>query len=159
MRTDQHPRAGYRALRRGRVSLPGHGYFVTTASHRREPWFARWSTAWSVCHALASPSLWRGSTLQAWVLMPDHMHLLLELGEDEPLPALMRRVKAVTSRAAALAGRPVGGPTWMPGYHERMIRNGINREAAARYIVANPVRAGLVRSCRDYPYWDAIWVG
>ncbi len=28
---------------------------------------------------------------------------------------------------------------------------------AARYIIANPVRAGLVYSVRDYPYWDAVW--
>jgi len=28
----------------------------------------------------------------------------------------------------------------------------------ARYIVANPLRAGLVESVRDYPHWDAIWL-
>ena len=30
--------------------------------------------------------------------------------------------------------------------------------AAARYIVANPLRAGLVGSIRDYPFWDAVWL-
>ena len=73
-----------------------------------------------------------------------------------PLP--QRRVKAVTSREAKAAGCGVEQPLWMRGYHERLMRNGLNREAAARYIVANPVRAGLVRSCREYPYWDAIWL-
>ena len=132
---------------------------VTTVCHGRNPWFGPWPIASSVSRTLSEPSLWRDALLQAWVLMPDHMHLLLELGDEEPLAALMRRVKAVTSRAAKVAGRPGDGPTWMHGYHEHMIRDGINREAAARYIVANPVRAGLVRSCREYPYWDAIWLG
>ena len=30
--------------------------------------------------------------------------------------------------------------------------------AVARYIVANPVRAGLVKNVRDYPHWDAVWL-
>jgi hypothetical protein len=31
-------------------------------------------------------------------------------------------------------------------------------QSVARYIVANPVRAGLVRRVQDYPLWDALWV-
>jgi hypothetical protein len=27
----------------------------------------------------------------------------------------------------------------------------------ARYIVANPLRAGIVKSVREYPHWDAVW--
>ena len=149
---------GYRALRRGRISLPRHGYLITTVCHQRQAYFADWPAASAVSRKLADPSLWRGTLLQAWVLMPDHAHLLLELGDQEALDTLMRRVKAVTGRVARAAGRGGDGPTWMAGYHDHMIRDGINREAAARYIVANPVRAGLVRSCREYPYWDAIWV-
>jgi REP element-mobilizing transposase RayT len=90
--------------------------------------------------------------------MPDHLHLLVELGDAEPLAALMRRVKSVTGRVARESGASRGGATWMRGYHERFVRDGPGREAAARYIVANPVRAGLVGSCREYPYWDAIWL-
>ena len=111
-----------------------------------------------MCREFAHARLWRSSLLLCWVLMPDHLHLLVALGDEEPLDKLMRRVKAVTSREAQAAGCGVEQPLWMRGYHERLMRNGLNREAAARYIVANPVRAGLVGSCREYPYWDAIWL-
>ena len=153
------PGPGYRALRRGRISLPGHTYFVTTVCHRRRPYFRSWSVASAVCREFSASRLWRDSEVLCWVLMPDHLHFLVELGELETLDALMRRMKAVTSRVAKAVDGRREGPTWMPGFHERLMRDGLNREAAARYIVANPVRAGLVRSCREYPYWDAIWLG
>jgi hypothetical protein len=38
------------------------------------------------------------------------------------------------------------------------LRRDENIRQAARYIVANPVRAGLVRRAADYPYWDCIWL-
>ena len=34
-----------------------------------------------------------------------------------------------------------------------------NLLAAARYLIANPIRAGLSRSFGGYPYWDAVWIG
>ena len=149
---------GYRALRRGRFSRPGHCYFVTTVCHQRQRFFADWAVASAVCGKFHSAELWNDSHLLCWVLMPDHLHFMVDLGESESLGALMRRVKAVTSRVAKIVGERADGRTWMPGYHERLVREGLNREAAARYIVANPVRAGLVGSCREYPYWDAVWI-
>ncbi|MEW2970339.1 transposase, partial [Pseudomonas aeruginosa] len=29
---------------------------------------------------------------------------------------------------------------------------------AARYIIANPIRAGLVRKAGEYPHWDCVWL-
>lgn len=138
--------------------MPGHRYFITTVCHRRQRFFASWPVASAVCRTFSEGRLWRDSMLLCWVLMPDHLHMLVELGHDEPLDALVRRVKAVTSKEAKSAAGRIDGQTWAPGFHERLMRGGLNLEAVARYIVANPVRAGLVRSCRDYPYWDAIWL-
>ena len=50
------------------------------------------------------------------------------------------------------------GSVWRDGFHERAIRSHENLRAAARYLVANPVRAGLVASVADYPFWDAFWL-
>ncbi|GBH14379.1 REP element-mobilizing transposase RayT [Pseudomonas syringae pv. actinidiae] len=38
------------------------------------------------------------------------------------------------------------------------MRNEQDMAGLARYIVANPLRAGLVKKLGDYPLWDAIWV-
>lgn len=51
-----------------------------------------------------------------------------------------------------------GGPLWQNGFHDRAIRNESDLLPAARYVIANPIRAGLVSSVCDYPYWNAKWL-
>lgn len=90
--------------------------------------------------------------------MPDHLHMLVRLGSAEPLSRLMQRIKAVTAAAANKSHGNGGGAVWMPGYHDHGLRREEDIPAIARYIVANPVRAGLVDRVGSYPYWDAIWL-
>jgi REP element-mobilizing transposase RayT len=89
--------------------------------------------------------------------MPDHWHGLVQLGPTEALSELMRRVKAVTAREV---NRHLGrqGTLWMRAYHERALRHEEDMRKVARYVVANPLRAGLVQSVGRYPYWDAVWI-
>jgi putative transposase len=47
---------------------------------------------------------------------------------------------------------------WQTAYHDRAIRQEEDLEGIARYIVANPLRAGIVSSVRDYALWDAKWL-
>jgi putative transposase len=54
--------------------------------------------------------------------------------------------------------RRVAGPLWQKGFHDHAVRGDEDMRALARYVVANPVRAGLVRSVREYPHWDARWL-
>jgi len=49
-------------------------------------------------------------------------------------------------------------PIWQDGYHDHALRAEESLEDVARYIVMNPVRAGLVKSVREYPLWDAKWL-
>jgi REP element-mobilizing transposase RayT len=92
----------------------------------------------------------------AWVVMPDHFHWLVEL-RDNTLPGLMRTTKSRCARAVnARLGRT--GQMWQKGFHDRAIRREEDLQAVARYIIANPLRAGLVRRVHDYPLWDAIWL-
>jgi hypothetical protein len=70
---------------------------------------------------------------------------------------MVRRFKGVVARRtnAALQRR---GPLWDVGFHDHALRSDESVIHAARYIVANPVRAGLVKRVGDYPFWDAIWL-
>jgi REP element-mobilizing transposase RayT len=92
----------------------------------------------------------------AWVVMPDHFHWLVELRTGS-LGPLMRRVKSGSSRAIVAAG---AGPLqiWQKGYHDRALRREDDLLKTARYIVANPLRAGLVHRIGEYPLWDAVWL-
>ncbi len=89
--------------------------------------------------------------------MPDHVHWLLQLGSCDALDIVVSRLKSATGRKANRAlGRQ--GRLWEVAYHDRAIRSDQAIIDVARYIVANPLRAGLVANIGDYPYWNAIWL-
>lgn len=88
--------------------------------------------------------------------MPDHWHGLIEPG-DEDLHRTVGRFKAAVSRAIKRESRRES-PVWQRTFHERALRRDDDVKAAARYLVANPLRAGLVNHIGDYPYWNAVWL-
>ena len=47
---------------------------------------------------------------------------------------------------------------WRSGYYDRAIRCEEQIKTAARYIVANPLRAKLVDRVGNYPFWDAVYL-
>lgn len=149
-------RTGHQALRKGRFSSPGHIYLVTVVCHGRRRLFRRFDTACAVSRLLADSDGWQDAQVLAWVLMPDHWHALIRLGAV-PLPVVMQRINSLTARAAnRCAGER--GQVWQPAYHDHALRDEEDVRAAARYLVANPLRAGLVKNIGDYPFWDALWL-
>lgn len=148
---------GHAALRRGRTSLPGQVYHLTFIVRGRLPVLHDANAATAAGMALLHPDTTGDASLLAWVLMPDHAHCLVALGARDPLPVVANRLKAGTARAVnkAVAGT---GALWQRAYHDHAARADEDVRTMARYIVANPLRAGLVRRIADYPYWDAIWV-
>jgi len=137
--------------------MQGQIYLVTTTTLRRNPLFSDWRLAAIASRALANRDLWRDARLLCWVLMPDHWHALIELGSGTRLDAVLNRIKAVSAREV---NRAVGvaGAVWARAFHDRALSEQDDLVAAARDIVANPVRAGLARSVREYPFWDAVWL-
>ncbi len=95
------------------------------------------------------------STL-CFVIMPDHMHWLLQLNDGD-LSTVMQKVKASTTRRIGCL-RGSSCRIWQRGFHDRALRREEDLQSVARYIAANPLRAGLVRNLGDYPHWDAIWL-
>ena len=152
------PPRGYRALRAGRCTESGRIYLVTAVTCERQRLFEDWRCAWAAAACLSDPATWGCARLLCWVLMPDHWHGLLQLEGDGPLSSVMQNAKGRMARAVNLA-RGRGGTVWMPGFHDRALRQERQLLPAARYIVANPLRAGLVDRLGRYPYWDAVWLG
>ncbi|MNE81534.1 Transposase IS200 like protein [compost metagenome] len=93
----------------------------------------------------------------AWVLMPDHAHWLLQLGETDSLGDVIGRLKSASSRHTNRALNRTG-PLWSKTFHDHALRADEELQAVARYIVANPLRAGLVKRIGDYPFWNAVWL-
>ena len=151
------PNPGSAALRRGRTSITGQHYLVTFTTARRMPHFADADVAMCAARVVEDARLWTDARLLAWVLMPDHWHGLIELGARDDLSGLMQRLKANTARCVR-AAHPAIRRVWEKGYHDHALRTEESLADAARYLVMNPVRAGLVGRVGDYPFWDAVWV-
>lgn len=143
-------------LRRGRHSELGAWYAITTVSHGRLPLFTQPALSAAVIAEIgqAADAGWLQS--YAWVLMPDHVHWLFVLRRGD----LSGCVQAFKSRAAHAVNRLQGrhGPVWQPGFYDHRLRDDDDLHAQARYIVANPLRSGLVARIEDYPYWHYPWI-
>lgn len=148
---------GHRALRRGRVSVPQQAYLVTVTTPHRRALFTCFDAGRAVCNAFSTSADEGDAALLAWMLMPDHVHWLLQLGTGASLGRVVARWKAAAPRALHIQTAHTGG-VWSRGFHDRAIRRDEDLVAAARYVVLNPVRAGLVARVADYPFWDAIWL-
>jgi REP element-mobilizing transposase RayT len=142
--------------RKGRGSEPGQAYLVTTATENREPLFSDWRIGRICVRELRVLHQFGVATSLAWVLMPDHLHWLLTV-HYTPLDYVMKRLKA---RSALMINRTLGrkGPVWQRGFRDHPVRQEQDLAGIGRYIVANPLRAGLVTQIGDYPLWDAAWL-
>ena len=78
----------------------------------------------------------------AWVLMPNHAHLLFSLKEGVVLSELVGRWKGASSRAAGIAaGRKTGGTAfWQKDYFDRLVRDWAHFWNCARYVRRNPAK-------------------
>ena len=150
-------RSGHAALRKGRSSVSGQSYLVTFATHDRRPYFTDWHVAREAAQILTSTGSWPDAHVLAWVLMPDHWHGLVQIEEGASLSRSVGFCKGRSARMLRQRNEPLGR-VWARGFHDRALRDADGVRAVARYIVMNPIRAGLVRSVREYPYWDATWL-
>jgi len=144
------------SLRAGRFSQNGQAYLLTAVTWDRAKPFSDWRTGRLLVGELRAVHLEGLVRSKAWVIMPDHLHWLVELN-GLTLEQLMRRVK---SRSAYKVNQLLGrsGRVWQKNFHDRAIRRDQDLKQVARYIIANPIRAGLVTRAGDYPLWDAEWL-
>ena len=175
----------YDALRKGRHSLHHQVYCITTVTRDRHPLFTDLNTARLLVHELRRLHESKNITSLAWVIMPDHLHWLIQLNGsdnyagrmnsalqktadpavgsnsfDQPNWPLSRVVKTLKARSALTINRQLGhsGSLWQRAYYDRAARKDEDIRQIARYIIANPLRAGLAQNIGDYPHWDCIWM-
>jgi len=143
------------ALRKGRHSRANLVYMVTTVCADRKPLFGSFRNARALVCSLQQAEA-SASTL-CFVVMPDHLHWMLQLKDGAELSETVRFVKARTTKIVK-ARWPGVGRVWQRGFHDHAVRSEENLRALARYVIANPVRAGLARSAAQYSHWDCIWL-
>lgn len=142
-------------LRTGRFSEAGRTYLVTITCHNRKPVFSSFHAG--CCFGRAIGELKNDAETWCWVAMPDHAHWLMAPGSEKDLSSCVQKLKSLTTRSlrkCASADHPV----WQRGFHDRALRREDELKPMARYVIANPIRAELVKSVRDWPFWDAAWI-
>jgi len=84
----------------------------------------------------------------AYCFMPDHVHLVAAARGEVDLVGVVQRFKSVSTRLYWQHGGK--GKLWQRGFYDHVVRNEENLRQLARYVLANPVRAGMVEDFRDY---------
>ncbi len=146
----------YNNLRKGRFSKPAREYFITTVTHHRRALFNDFYSARLLISEMRRLEQENHLIWLTWVLMPDHLHGLVRLSNDD----LSSTIKLLKGRSAYCINRYIGGngSIWQPGFYDHALRAEEDRLKLARYIAANPLRARLVEDLGDYPHWDSVWL-
>ncbi|MEO7993835.1 MAG: transposase [bacterium] len=100
--------------------------------------------------------------LLEWIIMPNHVHVLIEMGSTHSLSQVMHSWKSYT---ATMINRALGtsGTVWQADYFDRYIRDQRHFEAVVEYIRNNAVKAELVLKPEDWicssAHWRSILLG
>jgi REP element-mobilizing transposase RayT len=102
----------------------------------------------------------RDYRLHAFVVMPNHVHILVDIVGSMNLSRIVQRWKSFTSkqllaRATVRAAFP-DRRLWQPEYWDRFIRNEAHYRATVDYIAQNPVKAGLTPTAQAWPWSHAF---
>ena len=143
-------------LRKGRVSTPNAEYFITFVCQQRTPYFTDPTLAQLFCQSINHNEKTHQCQWLSWVLMPEHFHGLLSLG-DTSLGAVVGQLKGVTARRVNQSLN-TSTTIWQPAYYDHALRLEEDRVAVSRYIIANPLRRGLTERIGDYPYWNSVYL-
>ncbi len=136
-------------------SLNPHGtYFVTFSTWQRRGLFIVESYSRLFLKTLYGYRRQGRFELHAFVLMPEHVHLLLTPAPSITLERSLQFIKGGYSYALGVElGRK--GEVWQRGFTDHRIRDAADFDGHRRYIHENPVKRGLVECASDYRYCSA----
>jgi putative transposase len=144
-------------LMRGRVSLKHHIYHITACTENRQAFFHNVQYARLLINEMTTLVVKQEISSITWVIMPDHLHWLFQLMSDNNLSKVIQILKGRSSRAINQYEKGAVF-SWQRGFYDHAIRTKENLLALSRYIVANPLRAGLVDHVGNYAFWDSVYL-
>jgi putative transposase len=127
-----------------------HSYFLTFCTHRRHAAFAAPAIARLALEQILRSAARFKFAVFAYCVMPDHVHLLVHGRSTDA--DLRRFAKSAKQSCGQSYRRHAQCPLWQEGYYDRIVRPEEDLSGVARYIIENPVRAGLAHAAIDYPF-------
>jgi putative transposase len=149
-----------RAVSADTYPSPGHAFVATDRvldhCHSGSRWLEQAAIADLIAETIQAGEGERHFyELAGWVLMPNHVHLLIL--PKVPVPVIMRWLKGSTARRAKLLLGRTGQPFWQDESFDHWVRNNTEFDRIVQYIQENPVAAGLVSSAELWPWSSAGW--
>jgi putative transposase len=126
-----------------------HGYSLTIVTSKRRRVFTERAISSRAEEFLMISAGHYGFTVYAYCFMPDHLHILLAGDEWSDLKRFVQHFKQMSGYYYK---RATGQMLWQPSYWDHILRCEEALADVAEYIWANPVRAGLAKSWRGYPF-------
>jgi len=127
-----------------------HRYSLTFCTDFRRNYFEDAAIVRLVLAQFLRVAEQEGFSILAYCFMPDHLHLLIEgVRDDSDARKFITKGKQCSAHAYA---KKFGKRLWQPFGYEHVLRTNEKAVIAARYILQNPVRAGLVRTVLEYPF-------
>jgi putative transposase len=124
-------------------------HFVTFSCYRRAPLLFTPRARDIFEQTLERVRKWYGFYVAGYVVMPEHVHLLITEPERAKLSLALQMLKQNVARQLR---EPEGGSFWLPLYYDLNVWNEAKRIEKLRYIRRNPVRRGLVSSLEQWPW-------
>jgi putative transposase len=128
-----------------------HPYHVTARGNNREPYPCGQKVAWEIfCTHLKAICELFDVKIHAFVMMPNHFHLLITTSKEdlgEVMQWFMRSVTRTINDQTGRSGRIFGGR-----YHWSIVRTQVYYDCALKYIYRNPVKAGMIKNVEDFAF-------
>lgn len=145
-----------------RADIPGATYFFTVTTYRRQPLLTDPRCRESLHNAINKVRLKMPFDIVAWVLMPDHLHAVWQLPQnDKDFSLRWSLIKQHVTRdcAAWLPRQDLSasrdkrseGSLWQRRFWEHLIRDETDLARHLDYIHYNPVKHGYVANVADWP--------
>ena len=123
----------------------GATYFITICCRERHTnQLCRREVANAIFNTAARYDQQQKWYLLLLLLMPDHLHVLVSIGNDPPFATTIGNFKRATTKFA--------GVTWQRNFFDHRLRRDESFVAKAEYIRENPVRAGLIGEADEWPW-------
>ena len=137
-------------------ATPGHAFAAedrALTQNRGSQWLNDTRVAQQVVESIRVGEIRRFYELSAWVVMPNHVHMLIL--PYQALPRITHWIKGKTARESNLLLSRVGEPFWQHESYDHWVRNEKQFQRIVRYIEENPVSAGLAATPEDWPWSSA----
>jgi putative transposase len=131
-----------------------HRYSLTICAHKRTRVFVNRDAVDLVVLQLTQTADRSAFAVIAYCFMPDHLHLLVEALSDKA--DLGEFVRVFKQRSAFHWKAAFGDQLWQRSYFEHVLRDNESPVKAARYLLANPLRAGMVTAVEDHPFLGSM---